>query len=90
MHIHPHDDEVIFCVEGRGAITFEHADKVPIAAGSLVSLPAGLAHGIEAAADSRMVVIYTTSAGYSSVRAGAQDSTSSISLPGEQQAGAGA
>src|SRR5262245_49305867 len=68
MHIHPDDDEVVFCVEGRGAITFEDRDDVPISAGSLVSLPAGLTHGIKAAQDSRMVVIYTTNAGYTSVR----------------------
>ena len=50
FHVHPNDDEVIFCVEGRGAITFEKLDPVPIVPGSLVSLPAGLPHGIEAAA----------------------------------------
>ena len=82
LHIHPDDDEVIFCVEGRGAITFEAREAVPIAPGSLVSLPAGLAHGIAAAADSRMVVIYTTNAGYTSVRP--ETSDTSISLPGER------
>ena len=51
MHVHPDDDEVIFCVEGRGAITFADRDDLPISPGSLVSLPAGLAHGIEAAAE---------------------------------------
>src|SRR3954463_11134754 len=68
LHTHPDDDEVVFCVEGRGAVTFEARDPVPLAPGSIVSLPAGLAHRIEAAADSRMVVVYTASAGYSSVR----------------------
>ena len=79
-HTHPNDDEIIFCVEGRGAITFEERDPVPIAPGSLVSLPAGLAHGIAAAKDSRMVVIYTTNAGYTSVR---KPTDMAISLPGE-------
>ena len=46
--VHPDDDEVIFCVEGRGEITFEERDAVPIVPGSLVSLPAGLPHRIEA------------------------------------------
>ena len=82
VHIHPNDDEVIFCVEGRGAITFEERDPVPISPGSLVSLPAGLAHGIAAARDSRMVVIYTTNAGYTSVRPKTSDTA--ISLPGER------
>src|ERR1700704_4785380 len=61
LHMHPNDDEVVFCVEGRGAVTFEARDDVPMSPGTLVSLPAGLAHRIEAARDSRMVVIYTTS-----------------------------
>lgn len=84
MHTHPNDDEVIFCVEGRGAITFEHRDPVPIAPGSLVSLPAGLSHGIAAAADSRMVVIYTTNAGYTSVRPQGRAAEAAIALPGER------
>lgn len=87
FHMHPHDDEVIFCVEGRGAITFEHREDVPLSPGCLVSLPAGLAHGIAAAADSRMVVIYTTNAGYTSVRPDAHSSDSSIPLPGERLGG---
>lgn len=85
MHIHPQDDEVIFCVEGRGAITLDNADDVPMTPGSLVSVPAGLAHGIKAAADSRMVVIYTTNAGYTSVRPSAQSADAGISLPGERR-----
>jgi quercetin dioxygenase-like cupin family protein len=82
LHIHPDDDEVIFCVEGRGAITFEARDAVPLAPGSLVSLPAGLAHGIAAAKDSRMIVIYTTNTGYTSVRPKTSDT--SVALPGER------
>ena len=84
FHVHPNDDEVILCVEGRGAITFEERDDVPIVPGSLVSLPAGLPHGIAAAADSRMVVIYTTNAGYTSVRPEGRAAEAGIPLPGEQ------
>ncbi len=84
FHVHPNDDEVIFCVEGRGAITFEKLAPVPMAPGSLVSLPAGLPHGIEAAADSRMVVIYTTNAGYTSVRPEGRAAEAGIPLPGER------
>lgn len=86
LHAHPDDDEVIFCVEGRGAITFEAREPVPIAAGSLVSLPAGLVHGIEAAPDSRMVVIYTTNAGYTSVRPSVDAAGAGVGLPGERNA----
>ncbi|MPZ44357.1 MAG: cupin domain-containing protein [Betaproteobacteria bacterium] len=84
FHVHPNDDEVIFCVEGRGAITFEGRDDVPLAPGSLVSLPAGLPHGIAAAADSRMVVIYTTNAGYTSERPNPHGADAAIPLHGER------
>jgi quercetin dioxygenase-like cupin family protein len=83
FHVHPKDDEVIFCVEGRGAITFEERDDVPMVPGSLVSLPAGLPHGIAAAPDSRMVVIYTTNAGYTSERPQHRAAEAGIPLPGE-------
>ena len=85
MHIHPDDDEVIFCVEGRGAITFADRDDVAMSPGSLVSLPAGLTHGIKADPDSRMVVIYTTNAGYTSMRPHQHSSDASIPLPGERR-----
>lgn len=85
FHVHPNDDEVIFCVEGRGAITFEGREDVPMAPGSLVSMPAGLPHGIAAARDSRMVVIYTTNAGYTSERPEGRAAEAAIALPGERQ-----
>src|SRR5262245_33449360 len=85
FHVHPNDDEVIFCVEGRGAITFADRPRVPIEPGSVISLPAGLPHGIEAAADSRMVVIYTTNAGYTSVRPEGREAEAGIALHGERQ-----
>ncbi len=84
FHVHPNDDEVIFCVEGRGTITFEERPPVPMAPGSLVNLPAGLPHGIEAAKDSRMVVIYTTNAGYTSERPQHRAAEAGIPLPGEK------
>ena len=83
LHMHPHDDEVVFCVEGRGAVTFEERDAVPLVPGSLVSLPAGLAHRLEAAPDSRMVVVYTAPAGYSSIRPHAESRDKAVRLPGE-------
>ena len=85
LHIHPNDDEVVFCVEGRGAVTFEERQAVPLTPGSIVSLPAGLAHRIEAAADSRMVVIYTVNAGYTSVRPNTETRGANIPLPSEQK-----
>jgi len=84
LHFHPNDDEVLFCVQGRGSITFGDRDDVPISAGSLVSVPAGLTHGIKAAPDSRMVVIYTSNAGYTSVRPHQHSTDTSIKLQGER------
>ena len=87
VHMHPDDDEIVFCVEGRGRITFEGLDDVPLSPGSLVVLPAGIAHGIEAAADSRMVVIYVIDADYSSTRPSASSAGAAIRLPGERSGG---
>ena len=85
VHIHPDDDEIVFCVKGRGKITFEGLDDVPISPGSLVVLPAGIAHGIEADPDSRMVVIYAIDANYSSVRPEGRTEDAAIPLPGERR-----
>jgi len=85
LHMHPNDDEVVFCVEGRGSVTFESREAVPLLPGVIVSLPAGLAHRIEAAPDSRMVVIYTTNAGYTSVRPHTETGDAGVRLPGEQK-----
>ena len=86
LHVHPDDDEVVFCVEGRGAVTFEDREPVPLLPGAIVSLPAGLAHRLEAAADSRMVLIYTTNAGYTSVRPRPDEKDTTTLLPGERAA----
>jgi quercetin dioxygenase-like cupin family protein len=83
LHTHPYDDEVVFCVEGRGAVTFEEREPVPLQPGCIVSLPAGLAHRIEAAHDSRMIVIYTINADYKSVRPQTGYSDRSVRLPSE-------
>src|SRR4051812_35379447 len=40
LHLHPDDEEFVFCVEGRGAVTFETRDDVPLVPGTIVSLPA--------------------------------------------------
>jgi quercetin dioxygenase-like cupin family protein len=84
FHVHPNDDELIVCMEGRGAITFADRPAVPIEPGSVISLPAGLPHGIQAAADSRMVVIYTSNAGYTSKRLEGRPDEAGIPIPGER------
>jgi quercetin dioxygenase-like cupin family protein len=86
FHAHPDDDEVVLCVEGRGAVTFRDREAVPLTPGAIVNLPAGLAHGIEAAADSRMVVLYWAHARYTSVRVEGKSGDPDIRLPGERPA----
>ncbi len=83
-HVHPDDDEIVFCIEGRGALKFDDRDAVPLLPGAIVNLPAGLPHWIEAAADSRMVVLYWASARYTSIRMHGQPGYSGERLPGEQ------
>ena len=34
LHFHPDDDEVVFCVEGRGAVTFEEREALPLTPGN--------------------------------------------------------
>ena len=68
MHKHPDEDEVMVVIEGRGKVSFEGRDDLPIAAGDLVCLPSDQFHSIVAAADSRMVLIYFMKPGYGSVR----------------------
>ena len=84
LHMHPNDDEVVFCIEGRGALTFEEFDDVPLLPGTIANLPAGLAHRIEAAPDSRMVVLYWANAKYTSIRPQSESGQTSVRLPGEE------
>ena len=86
LHMHPDDDEIVFCVEGRGALTFEERDDVPLLPGTIACLPAGLAHRIEAAPDSRMVVVYWVNAHYTSVRPDTEAGLANVRLPGEKPA----
>jgi quercetin dioxygenase-like cupin family protein len=84
LHMHPDDDEFVFCVEGRGAVTFEAHDNVPLQPGTIAILPAGLSHRIEAARDSRMVVVYWANAKYTSIRPHTESGQANVRLPGEE------
>ena len=42
FHVHPDDDEIVLCVEGRGAVTFRDREAVPLTPGAIVNLPAEL------------------------------------------------
>lgn len=62
-HIHPMQDEVFYCVEGSGAITFTEQDDVPISPGAVVFVPAGVRHGVATDPDSRLVLMFTKGPG---------------------------
>lgn len=62
-HIHPIQDEIFFCVEGEGAITFIDREDIPITQGSVVFVPAGVRHGVATAEGSRLVLMFTKGPG---------------------------
>lgn len=85
MHMHPDEDEILYIVEGRGTVTFEGRDDLPIKAGDLVCLPADQFHQIVAGPDGRMVLIYFMKPDYKSVRPTARAAHPAIQrLPGER------
>ncbi len=50
QHIHPHihaGDHVWVVLEGQGHFLTEGQEKLPISAGTLLSAPAGISHGID-------------------------------------------
>lgn len=63
LHIHPRQDEIFFCVEGEGAITFTEQDDVPIKPGGVVFVPAGVRHGVATAENQRLVLMFTKGPG---------------------------
>lgn len=69
MHVHPHQDEIFFCVEGAGAITFEDRDAEPMAPGSVVFVPAGIRHGVSTGGGERLVLMFTKGPGLPSPKA---------------------
>lgn len=62
-HIHPIQDEIFFCVEGAGAITFTDREDIPISQGSVVFVPAGVRHGVATEEESRLVLMFTKGPG---------------------------
>ena len=50
QHIHPHvhaGDHVWVVLEGQGLFLSEGQDNLPVKAGTILSAPAGISHGIE-------------------------------------------
>jgi quercetin dioxygenase-like cupin family protein len=62
-HVHPNQDEIFYCVEGTGAISFTEREDVPIKPGSIVFIPKGVEHGVDTNGDSRLVIMFTKGPG---------------------------
>lgn len=63
LHHHPFQDEIFYVVQGHGLITFEDRDNVDVKPGSVVFVPSGIPHGIEANREDRLVVMFTKGPG---------------------------
>ncbi len=71
VHHHLTDDEAFYVIDGRGTITVG-AEAHVVGPTSLVFAPMGEEHGIQAAADSRLVIIYFRAPGRKTSRPGLQ------------------
>ncbi len=57
FHKHPVQDEIFYVVEGKGVITFEDRDDIPVKTGSVVFTPSGVVHGVETTESDRLVLM---------------------------------
>ena len=64
FHKHPIQDEIFFVVEGKGVITFEDRDDIPVKPGSIVFTPSGVVHGVETAETDRLVLMLIKGPGF--------------------------
>ena len=71
IHHHNTDDEAFYVIEGRGTVSVDE-EGYEVGPTSLVFAPMGKEHGIEAASDSRLVIIYFRSPGRKTSRPGLQ------------------
>ncbi len=62
-HVHPHQDEIFFCMRGRGIVTFTDRDDIPVEQGSVVFVPSGVEHGVETIGDERLVLVFAKGPG---------------------------
>jgi mannose-6-phosphate isomerase-like protein (cupin superfamily) len=71
IHHYNTDDEAFYVIEGRGTVSVDE-EVYEVGPTSLVFAPMGKEHGIEAASDSRLVIIYFRSPGRKTSRPGLQ------------------
>lgn len=56
-HLHPLQDEIWLVLEGRGEIWVDE-ERQPVQRGSVIHIPTGQRHGLQAAADSRLILLF--------------------------------
>lgn len=74
MHHHPNQDEIWLVLEGKGEITVGDAVQ-PVEQSSFIFIPAGIRHGLVAADDSRLVLLFIKSPGIPGAAAPGSDNT---------------
>ena len=62
-HVHPNQDEIFFCMDGKGLITLEGSDDMPIEKGGVVFIPKGTQHGVNTIEGERLVLVFTKGPG---------------------------
>jgi len=62
-HVHPNQDEIFFCMDGCGTVTFAEQDDVPVKKGSVVFVPKGVHHGVATTDGERLVLVFTKGPG---------------------------
>ena len=57
FHKHPVQDEIFYVVEGKGIITFEDREDIPVKRGSIVFTPSGVVHGVKTDDSERLILM---------------------------------
>ena len=57
-HVHPKQDEIFYCVEGRGIMIVD-GEETPLEPTSLILVKAREKHGVRTLPDSRLVLMFT-------------------------------
>ena len=63
MHKHPVQDEIFYVVDGKGVITFEDRNDIPVETGSAVFIPSGVVHGVATTHSHRLILMLTKGPG---------------------------
>ena len=63
LHKHPIQDEIFYVIEGKGSITFEDREDIPIKVGSVILIPSGVVHGVETTGSDHLILMLTKGPG---------------------------